>query len=105
MSKKHFGACRSNRQHCRQSGTGARCPFGCRCLHRFQRPFLTAADSIAPVRWKGSTMTTATKKTVLGDFTVEYLGIDSPSYFPGYGAAFTTYTIAFTESGTQKRRR
>ena len=37
-------------------------------------------------------MATATKKTILGDFTVEYLGIDSPSYFPGYGAAFTTYT-------------
>ena len=37
-------------------------------------------------------MTTATKKTSLVDFTVENLGIHSPSYFPGYGAAYTTYT-------------
>ena len=33
----------------------------------------------------------ATKKTILGDFAIEYLGIDSPSYFPGYGIAFTPF--------------
>ena len=35
-------------------------------------------------------MTTA-QQTVLGDFAIESLGIDSPSYFPGYGTAFTPF--------------
>ena len=33
----------------------------------------------------------ATQKTILGDFQIQYLGIDSPSYFPGYGTAFTPF--------------
>ncbi len=32
-----------------------------------------------------------TTQTVLGDFAIESLGIDSPSYFPGYGIAFTPF--------------
>lgn len=36
-------------------------------------------------------MTVATKKTVLADFQVESLGIDSPSYFNGYGTAFSDF--------------
>ncbi len=47
-------------------------------------------------------MTIAAKKTVLADFDVEYLGIESPSYFQGFGGAFTdfafsTYGIGDTE--------
>jgi hypothetical protein len=48
-------------------------------------------------------MTTATKKTSLAEFSVESLGIDSPSYFPGYGVSFSdyefcTYGIGDTEA-------
>jgi hypothetical protein len=38
-------------------------------------------------------MTTA-QQTVLGDFAIESLGIDSPSYFPGYGTAFTPFRFS-----------
>ena len=27
----------------------------------------------------------------LGNFVIEYLGLDAPDYFPGYGVAFTPY--------------
>ena len=33
----------------------------------------------------------ATQKTTLTDFEIQYLGLDSPSYFPGYGTAFTPF--------------
>jgi hypothetical protein len=32
-----------------------------------------------------------TAQTVLADFAIEFLGIDSPSYFPGHGTAFTPF--------------
>jgi len=49
-------------------------------------------------------MTTATKKTVLGDFSVEALGVEYPDYFQGYGLGpsskfdFCTYGIGDTEA-------
>ncbi len=39
-------------------------------------------------------MTIVAKRVVLGDFTVESLGVDSPSYFPGYGTAFSDYDFS-----------
>jgi hypothetical protein len=48
-------------------------------------------------------MTVATKKTVLGDFAVEALGVEYPDYFQGYGLGprskfdFCTYGIGDTE--------
>jgi len=47
-------------------------------------------------------MATATATTVLAGFQVECLGIDSPSYFPGYGCAhsgfrYCAYGIGNTE--------
>ncbi len=47
-------------------------------------------------------MTVATRKTVLAEFQVESLGIDSPSCFPGYGTAlsdfeYSAYGIGDTE--------
>jgi hypothetical protein len=44
-----------------------------------------------PTMAEVTTMTTATKKVVLGDFTVEYLGCEYPDYFQGYGVAFSRY--------------
>lgn len=40
---------------------------------------------------------------VLTDFSVESLGIDSPSYFPGYGVAFSDYEFCTYGIGDTER--